>query len=283
VTIPGLLLVGVFAAGQSGGQAPTGCLPSGLGTAAMQLCLGEEAAKRGEASPKESAERTRHLEAAADHYRRASDVGTADVQLQALTALAQILDAPHLNDAARRETVLRELIAFVPTDPRFAFDLAALQESQGFIDLAEDTLLTARQQHPADVETFRKLAQFFARRATALHASAREPTPVDTPNPGEPDDNGIYRVGAELPPPSRAGIARYPEDATAAGIQGAVQAEIVIDHEGAVTDARIVNSIPLLDEAALKAVREWRYEPTIVNGRPVPVRMVVTVNFTLSQ
>ena len=62
-----------------------------------------------------------------------------------------------------------------------------------------------------------------------------------------------------------------------------MQAEIVIDHEGIVTDARIVKSIPLLDDAALRAVRGWRFEPTIIDGRPVPVRMVVTVSFTLSK
>ena len=49
------------------------------------------------------------------------------------------------------------------------------------------------------------------------------------------------------------------------------------------TDARIVKSVPLLDEAALSAVRDWRFEPTMVEGRAVPVRMVVTVNFTLSK
>jgi len=48
-----------------------------------------------------------------------------------------------------------------------------------------------------------------------------------------------------------------------------------------VTEARVVRSNPLLDEAALKAVREWRYDPTMVNGRAVPVRMTVTVNFSL--
>lgn len=49
------------------------------------------------------------------------------------------------------------------------------------------------------------------------------------------------------------------------------------------SSARIVRSIPLLDEAALQAVREWRYDPTIINGKPVPVRMTVNVNFTLAR
>jgi TonB family protein len=250
----------------------------------MQLCLGEEEAKRGVASSQGTAEGRRHFETAADYFRRASDLGTSEVRLKALTALAQTYDTQHLNDPARRETVLRELIVLVPTDPRFAFDLAVLQESQGFIDSAEETLLTVRQRHPSDVEAYKKLAQFYARRATTLQVTAREQqTPAEPPNPGEPDPDGVYQIGGQLPPPSRAGVPRFPDDAQAAGIQGAVQTEIVVDPNGAVADARIVKSIPLLDEAALKAVREWRFEPTIVNGRAVPVRMVVTVTFTLSK
>lgn len=148
---------------------------------------------------------------------------------------------------------------------------------------AEDTLLSTRQRLPADIEVYRRLAQFYARRVTALDTVARQQRPSELPNPGEPDRDGVYEVGANFPAPRRQGMAVYPDQAQAAGIQGGVQAEIVIDPEGIVTDARIVKSIPLLDEAALRAVRDWRFEPTMVDGQPVPVRMVVTVNFTLSK
>ena len=67
----------------------------------------------------------------------------------------------------------------------------------------------------------------------------------------------------------------FPAEAFAAGIQGTILAEIVIDATGDVTDVRVV----MLDDAALKAVQEWHFAPT-VNGQPVPVRMTVTVNFT---
>lgn len=50
---------------------------------------------------------------------------------------------------------------------------------------------------------------------------------------------------------------------------------------GVITDATVIGSVPLLDEAALKAVREWRYDPVIVNGKPVQAKMTVTVNLTL--
>ena len=55
--------------------------------------------------------------------------------------------------------------------------------------------------------------------------------------------------------------------------------EIVIGTDGTVTGAKVLRSIPLLDRAALDAVRQWRYEPTQLNGRPVPVIMTVSVPF----
>ena len=77
--------------------------------------------------------------------------------------------------------------------------------------------------------------------------------------------------------------AAYPPDALAAGIDGVVVAEILVNEAGIVADARVLKSIPPLDDAALKAVREWRDDPTIVDGKAVPVKMTVTVNFTRSK
>jgi protein TonB len=48
-----------------------------------------------------------------------------------------------------------------------------------------------------------------------------------------------------------------------------------------VVNARVLRSVPLLDQAALDAVRQWVFTPTLLNGVPVPVIMTVTVNFTL--
>ncbi len=47
------------------------------------------------------------------------------------------------------------------------------------------------------------------------------------------------------------------------------------------TDVKILRSVPLLDDAAVEAVRQWEYTPTLLNGVPVPVIMTVTVNFQL--
>jgi protein TonB len=66
-------------------------------------------------------------------------------------------------------------------------------------------------------------------------------------------------------------------------VQGVVILELRIDAEGHVADARILRSIPLLDQAALDAVRQWKYTPSIYYGRPVSVLMTITVRFTLQQ
>jgi TonB family protein len=72
----------------------------------------------------------------------------------------------------------------------------------------------------------------------------------------------------------------YPALAQTARVSGPVTIEATIDTEGKVVDAKVVKSIPLLDQAALDAVQQWEYLPTMLNGTPVPVTITVTVNFT---
>lgn len=73
----------------------------------------------------------------------------------------------------------------------------------------------------------------------------------------------------------------YPPIARAAGVQGIVILEATIGADGQVLNARVLRSMPLLDQAALDAVRQWLFTPTLLNGAPVPVVMTVTVQFTL--
>ena len=94
---------------------------------------------------------------------------------------------------------------------------------------------------------------------------------------------GPVRVGGNVRAPTRTHSAEpiYPPTARAAGVQGVIILEVVVGADGAVSNARVLRSIPLLDQAALDAVRQWRYEPTLLNGVPTSVIMTVTVNFTL--
>jgi periplasmic protein TonB len=73
----------------------------------------------------------------------------------------------------------------------------------------------------------------------------------------------------------------YPAIAKSAHVQGVVILEAVLDAQGRVTSVHILRSIPLLDDAAVVAVQQWRFTPALLNGEPVPVVMTVTVNFAL--
>lgn len=75
----------------------------------------------------------------------------------------------------------------------------------------------------------------------------------------------------------------YPQLAAAARVRGTVSLEATIDEEGNVVNLRVLVSIPLLDGAALEAVRQWKYEPTLLNGSPVPILMTVSVKFELGR
>lgn len=98
---------------------------------------------------------------------------------------------------------------------------------------------------------------------------------------GTSDPSGAVRVGGNVRPPRKIHDVRpaVPDEATRTGIHGIVILEITIDVDGTVKDARVLRSIPMLDAAALEAVRLWRYDPTTVDGKAMPVILTVSVNF----
>jgi TonB family protein len=101
--------------------------------------------------------------------------------------------------------------------------------------------------------------------------------------PANPDATGAYRIGGGLMPPKKTKDARpqYPAIAQQARVQGVVILEVRIDEHGNVSDAKVLRSIPMLDQAAIEAVKQWQYTPTLLNGVAVPILMTVTVNFSL--
>jgi periplasmic protein TonB len=102
--------------------------------------------------------------------------------------------------------------------------------------------------------------------------------------PPPPVPSGPVRVGGQIKPPSKLSNASpiYPPMAKQARVEGTVILEATISPQGRVTDVKVLRGIPLLDNAAINAVRQWHYSPTRLNGTPVPVIMTVTVNFRLS-
>jgi TonB family protein len=90
------------------------------------------------------------------------------------------------------------------------------------------------------------------------------------------------RVGGRIKTPTKIKDVKpvYPAIAQSARVSGVVTIEATIGPDGKVIEANVVRSIPLLDQAALDAVRQWEYTPTLLNGVAVPVLMTVTITFT---
>ena len=103
------------------------------------------------------------------------------------------------------------------------------------------------------------------------------------PPPAPPQHQGPIHLHSGMQAPSKVvDVApQYPPLARAAHVEGVVILEAVIDADGSVTSVKVLRSIPLLDEAAVSAVRGWRFTPARLNGQAVPVVMTVTLNFTL--
>lgn len=93
------------------------------------------------------------------------------------------------------------------------------------------------------------------------------------------------RPGGDIRPPlkERNVLPVYPEIARAARVQGNVVLDCTISREGRVVDVKVLSGHVLLQPAAVEAVRQWLYRPTLLNGVPVPVVMTVTVRFTLDR
>jgi TonB family protein len=91
------------------------------------------------------------------------------------------------------------------------------------------------------------------------------------------------RVGGNIRPPEKTRNVdpRYPPEAQLARVTGVVIMDIVIGPGGHVTSVEVVRSVPLLDDAAVAAVTQWKYRPTLLNGVAVPIATTVTMNFQL--
>ena len=123
----------------------------------------------------------------------------------------------------------------------------------------------------ADAVAGREKAEAAAAAAAKAKAAAAARAKVVAP----------IRIGGKIHPPLKIKDVQpvYPAIAQSARVAGAVVIEATIGEDGKVLDAKVVRSIPLLDQAALDAVRQWEYRPTLLNGVPVPVLINITVNF----
>lgn len=175
----------------------------------------------------------------------------------------------------------------------------SLAASDAFIEATADAVKQWRYEPPADAPISFDVRIAFAADGTSslvMHGGMALPpmptiqtlpaTVVATPPPSQSDlppapwAEGALRV---VRPPFRTRHVppAYPPEAIAAHLQGVVILEARVEPDGHIQHARVLRSIPALDQAALSAVMQWEFAPTLLNGAAVPVLMTVTVQFSL--
>ncbi len=75
----------------------------------------------------------------------------------------------------------------------------------------------------------------------------------------------------------------YPEEARQKSIQGTVILNVILRKDGSVRVQNVADGDPILSPAAIEAVRQWRYEPSLLNGQPIELQTKISVIFTLNQ
>jgi len=110
---------------------------------------------------------------------------------------------------------------------------------------------------------------------------AAPPPAAPTPPPPAPREPVRVFGGVSAPMKVQDVAPVYPVMARTTGVQGIVIIEATIDSSGNVVATKVLRSVPLLDAAAVDAVRQWKYAPARLNGESIPVLITVTVNFVL--
>lgn len=161
-------------------------------------------------------------------------------------------------------------------------------------DSAIQALRSALAARPADAtlksELVRMLEMKHRSLSDQLAALQREITELRGPVPA-PVRTSLAGCGAAMPIRVGGNVGApmkirdwkpvYPAEAMAGGVQGIVILEATIDCDGSVVNPRVLRGVAPLDAAALEAVQQWKYTPTLLDGVPVPVIMTMTVTFTL--
>jgi len=210
-------------------------------------------------------------------------VGERAVALMASLQLERWLDPPLPPRAApcpevgsRRESLSLELTRGRDT-ARVVFDLA-----RGTIVMyRSDQPIRGARVGRESASILRSLAEAFP--GDSLFAGIR---PCDRDAPPDSSVRGFADVidvskAEELPSVLRQVAPKYPSDARKSGIEGAVMVQVLVGKDGWVRETLVARSIPELDQAAVLAVEQWRFNPARMHGEPVPVWVAVPVNFKL--
>jgi protein TonB len=184
----------------------------------------------------------------------------------------------------RRDEALQHAVRAVTLDPGLVTPRVSLVRLLIALDRRDEARKQAdNAMNLATTEQERSAVRQVLNALNAPPPGARAAAVRDSAAPRAGGGPAPVRAGGSIAPPQKTKDVRpvYPADAATARVQGVVIVEATIGVDGRVSDARVLRSIPMLDEAALEAVREWEFTTTTLDGVAVPVIMTVTVNFSL--
>lgn len=206
--------------------------------------------------------------ATVEEYLAVGEFGPIGLRLITPTGTAQALSGMRRDDALRDPAIRSVMFTGVSRSN------GALSFAQGEAQAVGYTTRIAEQR--ANRSSGMTSSSGVTYMVNGVPSSAMSGSPASPPPPGAP-----VRVGGNIKTPVKIQDAApvLPPVALQAGVRGIVILEIIIATDGSVSDVKVLRSIPLLDQAAIATARQWRYEPTYLNGAPVPVIMTATVDF----
>jgi TonB family protein len=140
---------------------------------------------------------------------------------------------------------------------------------------AQSKLMVAVSQPPASMVASQSLPQDGAARRAAFPGDVTSASPAVTPA----RTSRQSAAAATQPISVKTVLPEYPSLARNQHVEGDVRVDAVIDENGRVTAPKAVSGPPLLQQAAVDALRQWRYRPATLDGKPVPMRLSVTIRF----
>jgi TonB family protein len=279
-------------------------VPHVLVSLVLALPLALVAAGAGQQPPRDPAAARLLPQTRPDHAPETAEQADADIAaLEKIAATNPTDPRGYLAIARRCEEFVRRQHA-APESERWRFVLLggqaadrALAVDANFVDALIYKGILLRHQAVLEPDAAQKqalVAQADALRAKALvlrqgSAQLQAPRPLSVaastqcPARGLVDGVAPLRVGGQVRVPIKTKDVRpvYPPEAQQNRIQGIIIIEVVVNANGEVVDPCVLRTVPELEAAALEAVRQWQFQPAVYDGKPWPVVMTVTVNFTL--
>jgi TonB family protein len=185
-------------------------------------------------------------------------------------------EAERKRDRTRAIAELREALRLEPDEAYWHSELAKLLNEQGDAEGAGKECAQAAELSPDDsgLES-----------GCGLKASEQ---PENKGNENQENEGGappkVFKVGGDVsaPIPTDHAEPPYSEKARLVSLQGATTLWVVVNAQGTVEQARVVNAVGLgLDQCALRTIRTWKFKPATQKGVPVPVRIMVELSFRL--